>query len=49
MIKDDRVVPGDTVESAIDEYRRTWLRSDAVVAAASSLDELCLDTGDDCR
>jgi uncharacterized damage-inducible protein DinB len=47
VIKDDRVVPGDTVESAIDEYRRTWLRSDAVVAAASSLDELCLDTGDE--
>ena len=39
------MVPGDTVESAVAEYRRTWLRSDAVVAAAESLDVLCIDTG----
>ena len=47
VIEDDRVVPEDTVESAIAEYRRIWLRSDAVVAAASGLDEHCLDTGDE--
>jgi uncharacterized damage-inducible protein DinB len=47
VIEDGRELPGDTVESAVAEYRRTWLRSDATVAAAHSLDELCLGTGDE--
>lgn len=46
-IEDDRLASGDLVESAVAEYQQTWLRSDAVVAAAESLDELCLDTGDE--
>jgi hypothetical protein len=36
----------DTLTSAVDAYRATWKRIDAVVAAAPSLDEPCRDTGD---
>jgi uncharacterized damage-inducible protein DinB len=43
---DDVVRPEDTVAAAVDVYRATWVRVDAVVAA-SSLDELCRDVGDE--
>jgi hypothetical protein len=45
FVDDDRVGPGDTMQSAIVAYRQTWERSDAVVAAAPSLSELCRDVG----
>ena len=44
-ITNDEVTPDDTLQSAIAAYRQIWERSDAVIAAASSLDELCQDTG----
>jgi hypothetical protein len=45
--EDDNVWPSDTVQSAITAYRRTWLRSDAVVAAAPDLSEPCRRVGDE--
>ena len=44
VIVDDTVGPGDTITAAIETYRATWTRVDAIVAAAS-LDALCADTG----
>ena len=44
---DDQVGPEDTVQSAIAAYQQTWVRTDAVVAAAPSLHELCRDVGDE--
>jgi hypothetical protein len=37
----------DTVESAIGTYKEVWVRVDAIIAAAPSLDEICRDVGDD--
>jgi hypothetical protein len=45
VIEDDRVGPGDTVQAAIAAYRQTWARSDAVTAAAPSLQDLCRRAG----
>ena len=39
--RDDTVHPGDTLAAAVDEYRATWARTDAIVAAAPDLDEQC--------
>jgi hypothetical protein len=47
VIYDDQVQPEDTVHSAIAAYQQTWVRTDAVVAAATSLNELCRDVGDE--
>jgi uncharacterized damage-inducible protein DinB len=47
VIDDDHVGPEDTVQSAIAAYRQTWVRANAVVEAAPSLDELCRDAGDE--
>jgi hypothetical protein len=44
---DDEVQPGDTVATAIDGYRATWTRVDAIVEAAASLDAECRNVGDD--
>jgi hypothetical protein len=41
------VLPDDTVAAAIDAYRATWARTDAIVAAAATLDEECAQTGDE--
>ena len=41
MIEDDRIGPDDSVQSAVAEYQHTWVRTNAVVAAAPNLDELC--------
>ena len=41
------VLSGDTVDSAIDAYRRTWEQVDAVIAAAPTLDAPCRDVGDE--
>jgi uncharacterized damage-inducible protein DinB len=46
-VPDDTVNPDDTLVSAVDLYRRTWERVDAVVSAAPSLDERCRDVGDE--
>jgi len=46
-IADDVVRPEDTVAAAVETYRATWARVDAIVAAAPSLDELCRDVGDE--
>jgi uncharacterized damage-inducible protein DinB len=43
---DDTVRSEDTVAAAVDVYRATWVRVDAVVAAAS-LDEVCRRVGDE--
>jgi hypothetical protein len=43
---DDTVHPDDTVTAAVDGYRATWIRVDAVVAAAS-LDAECRNVGDE--
>ena len=47
VINGDQVGPEDTVQSAIAAYQQTWVRTDAVVAAAMSLDELCREMGDE--
>ena len=44
---DDTVHPGDTLAGAIDFYRATWHRMDAITADAPTLDEPCLRLGDD--
>jgi Protein of unknown function (DUF664) len=36
VIEDDQVRPEDTVQTAIAAYQQTWLRTDAIVAAAPS-------------
>jgi hypothetical protein len=46
-IADDQIGPGDTVETAIADYQQTWVRTDAIVAVAPSLGELCRDVGDE--
>jgi len=46
-IPDDTINPDDTVEGAVDVYEDTWQRTDEVVAATPSLDELCRDVGDE--
>ena len=43
---DHHVGPEDTLETAIDRYRTTWARSDAVIAA-SDLDALCAGIDDE--
>ena len=44
-IPSDTVQASDTVDGAVDTYRRTWAGVDAVVARAS-LDDSCRDVGD---
>jgi len=46
VVVDDEVRPTDTLPAAIDTYRATWARVDAVVAGAS-LDDQCRNIGDD--
>jgi uncharacterized damage-inducible protein DinB len=43
----DAVAPTDTVEGAVADYRSTWRRVDAVIAAAPSLDTQCAAVGDE--
>jgi uncharacterized damage-inducible protein DinB len=40
-LPDEAVSPGDAVASAVEAYRTTWGRIDAVVAATPNLDESC--------
>jgi len=46
-VADDTVTPDDTLTGAVEAYRATWARVDAVVSAAPSLDEPCRHSGDD--
>ena len=43
-VLDDTVHPGDSLPAAIDAYRTTWRRVDAIVAGAS-LDDPCRNVG----
>ena len=43
----DTVQPDDSLVAAVDAYRATWARVDAVVAASPRLDEACRRTGDE--
>jgi uncharacterized damage-inducible protein DinB len=45
-LPDDTVHPEDTVTEAVETYRRTWARVDAV-AAGAGLDDLCRNVGDE--
>jgi hypothetical protein len=45
--RDDAVQAGDTLAAAVDNYRTTWARVDAIVAAAPDLEGLCRDVGDE--
>jgi len=46
-ILDDKVNPDDTIDGAIDAYEDMWQRTDEVVAATPSLNEVCRDGGDE--
>ena len=46
-LPDDTVTPADTLAGAIDRYRSTWARVDAIVAAEPTLDAPCRNIGDD--
>jgi Protein of unknown function (DUF664) len=45
-LTDDGVNPDDTLHAAVDAYRRTWWRVDAIVAT-SSLDAHCRSVGEE--
>ncbi len=47
VIPDDVVTPDDTLAVAVEAYLATWANIDAIVAAASSLDESCRLVGDE--
>jgi uncharacterized damage-inducible protein DinB len=46
VVPDATVVAGDTLAEAIDTYRATWSRVDAI-ARAADLNDRCHDTGDE--
>lgn len=46
-LPEESVHPEDTVDSAIATYKEVWRQVDAVIAATSSLDEVCRDVGDE--
>ena len=45
-VADDAVHPDDSLAGAVEVYRDTWARVDAIVATAPNLEESCRDTGD---
>lgn len=47
VLPDDTVQPTDTLESAVDAYRATWARVDAIVSDAPTFDEPCRRIGED--
>jgi len=47
VVPDDVVADGDTIASAVDHYRRTWRRTDEIVAVAPDLDAPCRGLGDE--
>lgn len=42
-VVDDSLSPDDTLEAAIETYRRTWARTDVIIDAAPGLDALCMN------
>ena len=44
-VPDNTLSAEDTVASVVDEYRATWAKVDAVLAAAPDFDQLPVDTG----
>jgi hypothetical protein len=44
---DDTVHPDDTLAGAVDAYRSTWVRVDAIVSEAPDLEVACRNVGDD--
>lgn len=46
-VVDDTVLPGDSLAAAVDTYRATWLRVDAIVSVSLGLDELCRQVGNE--
>jgi uncharacterized damage-inducible protein DinB len=44
---DDTVDSADSLAAAVEAYRATWTRTDAIVSSAASLDETCRDVGDE--
>ena len=46
-IPDDTVTAEDTVETAVDVYRRTWRRVDEIVGSTPSLEQLASGDGDE--
>jgi hypothetical protein len=46
-LPEESIRPGDTVGSAVVTYKEVWRPVNAVIAAASSLDEVCRDVGDE--
>jgi uncharacterized damage-inducible protein DinB len=41
IVPEDRVAEDDSLAAAVDAYRAIWARTDAVIVAASGLDEPC--------
>jgi hypothetical protein len=46
-VRNDAVGPDDTLDNAVQEYRETWARVDAVASAASLDDQSRAPSGDD--
>jgi hypothetical protein len=46
-LPEEAIRPEDTIEAAVATYKEVWTPVDAVIAAASSLDEICRDVGDE--
>lgn len=46
-LPDDTFSAQDTIPGAIADYRQTWQRVDAVIAASPNLNELCREVGDE--
>lgn len=45
-LPEDAAGPDDTLAAAVDAYRATWSRVDAVVSAEATLDQVCRNMGD---
>ena len=46
-LPDEDLQAGDTIEEAVEAYRRTWARVDAIVSAAPNLEAPCRRVGDE--
>jgi uncharacterized damage-inducible protein DinB len=46
VVTDDTVQPTDTLTSAVEAYRATWARVDAIVSSTSTLEEPCRRMGE---
>ena len=46
-LPEESIGPADTIDAAVATYKENWGPVDAVIAAASSLNEVCRDVGDE--